>query len=144
MVFIPLIIDLLDRILNINNSKKKTVTKDYLPIIKGLKGSLYRSFLNLLFIPYKFFLMTKAILKTLYRLFISKKNLLEWLTAADAEKVLGKNLQSFLREMSSGFLFGIVLILTTQMINPDAIILAVMLTILWFLTPFIAYQISLP
>ena len=143
VVFIPLIIDLLDRILNINNSKKKIVTKDYLPIINGLKGSLYRSFLNLLFVPYKFILMTKSILKTLYRLFISKKNLLEWLTAADAEKVLGKDLKAFLREMGSGFLLGCVFVLITQITNPSALTLSIVLTIFWFLTPFIAYEISL-
>ena len=144
VVFIPLIIDILDKILNINASKKKAVTKDYLPKISGIKGSLYRSFLNLLFVPYKFVLMLEAIIKTLYRLFISKKNLLEWLTAADAEKVLGKDLWSFFREMDISHLLGWVLLLTMRIINSDAIIIADALTILWFLTPFIAYEISLP
>ena len=144
VVFTPLIIDILDKILNINASKKKTLTKDYLPIINGLKGSLYRSFLNLLFVPYKFVLMFEAIIKTLYRLFISKKNLLEWLTAADAEKVLGKDIKSFLREMGISFGLGIVLILVIKLTNPVMIGLCILLTILWFLTPFVAYEISLP
>ncbi len=144
VVFIPLIIDLLDKILNVNASKKKVVAKDYLPIISGLKGSVYRSFLNLLFVPYKFILMLEAIVKTLYRLLISKKNLLEWLTAADAEKVLGKDLKSFLREMGISFCLGIVLIFVIKLINPAMFGLCILLTILWFLTPFIAYEISLP
>ena len=88
--------------------------------------------------------MLEAIIKTLYRLWISKKNLLEWLTAADAEKVLGKNLKSFLREMSISFLLGVVLVLLMMLINPGAFILAGTLSILWFLTPFISYEISLP
>ena len=144
VVFIPLIIDIVDKILNINASKKKTVTKDYLPIISGLKGSLYRSFLNLLFVPYKFVLMLEAIIKTIYRLFISKKNLLEWLTAADAEKVLGKNLKSFVSEMAIGYLLGLVLLLITRLINPETTFLVSSLSVLWFLTPFIAYEISIP
>lgn len=144
VIFIPLIIDLLDRVLNLNTSQKKSAIKDYLPIISGLKGSLYRGFLNLLFVPYKFVLMLEAIIKTLYRLFVSKRNLLEWLTADDAERVLGKNLKSFFREMIITPILGIVLIFTISLINHDAVWLAATLTILWFLTPFISYEISLP
>lgn len=144
VVFIPLLLDLLDRVLNLAPSQNRKVTKDYLPIISGLKGSLYRSFLNLLFLPYKFVLMVEAIVKTLYRLFISKKNLLEWLTAADAEKVLGKDVKSFLKEMGVGSLWGIVLFLMTFFTNPEAIFLATTLLFLWFFMPWIAYEISLP
>jgi len=144
VIFTPLIIDVLDKILNINDSKSKAKTKDYLPIINGLKGSIYRSFMNLLLVPYKFILMLEAIIKTIYRLFVSKKNLLEWLTAADAEKVLGKNLMTFVKEMGVSFLLGIALLLTTILINKDASILAGTLTFLWLLTPFIMYEISVP
>jgi len=102
VIFMPFIIDVLDKLLNLNKSKRNIMTKDYLPIITGIKGSLYRCFLTLLFVPYRAILMFEAIIKTLYRLFISKKNLLEWLTAADAEKTLGRDLKSFLREMIVG------------------------------------------
>ena len=144
VVFIPLIIDILDKILNINSSKMKIATKNYLPIISGLKGSLYRSFLNLLFVPYKFILMLEAILKTLYRLFISKKKLLEWLTAADAEKVLGKDIKSFIREFGISFVLGIGLILITTLLSPEMYLLSCFLTVLWGLTPFVSYEISRP
>lgn len=144
VVSTPLFVDLLDKLLNINASKKKKVTKDYLPIISGLKGSLYRSFLNIILIPYKFILTLEAIIKTLYRMCISKKNLLEWLTAADAEKVLGRDINSFLREMIIGHLLGWVLIMILYFISPDMVVLAGILTILWLLAPFISYEISMP
>ncbi len=144
VVFSPVLIDVLDKVLNMDSFFRKTTTKSYLPLIGGLKGSLYRSFLNLLFVPYQFICTTETIIKTLYRVFVSKKNLLEWLTAEEAEKTLGKDLKSFVLEMGVSFLLGLVLVLQIALVNPMELALAITLAFLWFLTPFVAYGISLP
>jgi hypothetical protein len=64
-------------------------------IIYGLKAILLQTSLLFIFLPYQSYVQTKSILKTLYRIFISKKNLLEWVTAADAEKFSKNTLGSY-------------------------------------------------
>lgn len=54
-------------------------------IIYGVKGA-FLEFITLFFaLPYNAYMMADAILKTLWRVFVSHKNMLEWVTAADAE-----------------------------------------------------------
>ncbi len=58
-----------------------------MPVMFGLKASFLQGLLILTFLPYQAWLMTDAILVTLSRVFITKKNLLEWVTSADAENL---------------------------------------------------------
>lgn len=75
-------------------------------------------------------------------MFISKKNLLEWVTAADAENLLGKNLKCYLKEMSISPIVGILLVGTTTIFHIEYIGTAISLLIAWTLTPYISYLIS--
>lgn len=59
--------------------------------INSRKLIIEQIFLIFSFLTFNAYLMIDAILRTLYRLTISKKNLLEWQTAADAEKNAGKS-----------------------------------------------------
>ena len=42
--------------------------------------------LSIVFLPHQAYLMTDAIVRTIYRKLVSRKKLLEWVTAADAER----------------------------------------------------------
>ncbi len=55
--------------------------------------------LSLIFLPHQAYLMTDAIVRTVYRKLISRKKLLEWVTAADAEKDARRDLAAFFRFM---------------------------------------------
>lgn len=110
--------------------------------MSGLKGSLYRCVLQLVFLPYKAALLLEAILVTIYRMLISKKHLLEWLTAADAEKVLGKDLKSFLREMIISPLIGFALIETSIICKSIPAEATLSLFLIWFMMPYISFFIG--
>ncbi len=125
IIFFSVILDTIDEIISrikssINKEKDnvKIKNKNYLPIISGLKGSLYRCTLELVLLPYKAILLLEGIIITIYRMTISKKHLLEWLTADDAEKILGNDLKSFIKEMTISGLMGFLILETSLIYNP--------------------------
>ena len=140
IIFTPFIIDLLSVISKDRTSYKKT--KNYLPMITGIKGSFYRCLVDFILLAYKATVYAKAIFVTIYRMTISKKHLLEWVTAADAEKALGNRLKDYLREMVQSPIIAALLIATTFLYNPLSITKAIFLFVIWCLAPFIAYLIS--
>ena len=54
--------------------------------LMGTFKSIKQIIIIISFIPYQAYLMVDAIIRSLYRMFISKKNLLQWQTAEEAEK----------------------------------------------------------
>ena len=139
IIFFPFIFDLIGKIYAHQTGIK---LKNYLPIVNGLKGSFLRCFLALVFLPYKAFLMLKAIVVTLYRVIISKKNLLEWITAADSEKLLGQTFGSYIKAMSSSVIIGIIVFALSFFKDSMSIFFSSILLCIWVLAPFVAYLIS--
>lgn len=125
-------------------ARRRKGLKNFYPVIQGIKASFVRSLINLVFLPYQSVICFDAILTTLYRMFVSKKHLLEWVTAEDAEKMLGKDLKTYVREMMVSPFIGIALILTIFIYNPLNMTQTMLLFSLWFLSPFVAYFISQP
>jgi len=60
---------------------------------------LTQSGLTLAFLPYRALLMLDAIIRSLYRMFISRRHLLDWETADAAERRMRNDRWSALREM---------------------------------------------
>lgn len=101
-------------------------------------------FLNFTFFPHKSILMIDAIVRTLYRLFISKKNLLQWQCAEHVEKSIGRNKYDFIKLMYSSNILSI-LLLCLGFLNSFALGITLLIPcIVWFLSPLIAYYVSLP
>lgn len=121
-----------------NIKKQEIIFQSFL----GIRGSFYRSAINLILLPYKAVLYCKAIITTIYRMFFSKKHLLEWVTAADAEKMLGKDFKSYAREMISSSIIGFLVILSTLLYNPLTLAKATTLFFIWYSAPFVSYLIS--
>ncbi|MBL7661248.1 carbohydrate-binding protein [bacterium] len=71
---------------------------------KGIFRSLKQAGFSFCFLPYQAYLMLHAALITLWRVYISKKHLLEWETAYSAEKRMSSNVKSFLAEMKYALL----------------------------------------
>ncbi|MFX0549952.1 GH36-type glycosyl hydrolase domain-containing protein [Hathewaya histolytica] len=96
------------------------------------------------FLPHKACMMVDAIFRSLYRILISKKNLLQWQTAEAVEKSVGTKLNDFIKFMWFGSFISL-LILFLSFIKSAAIgmVMIVPCTI-WFLSPLLAYYSSLP
>lgn len=140
ILFFPFLIDLWESILNFKSNYKKS--KNFFITINGISASFYRCVMALILLPYKSVLLTEAIFVTLYRMIISKKHLLEWVTAADAEKLLGKDLKCYIREMIASPIIGVLLVFLYAICNQKLIVTGISLMIAWFLSPYISYFIS--
>ena len=74
-------------------------------VILGIRGNKKQFLYQFLFLPFQAWLMFSAICVTIYRLFFVRKNLLEWVTAADMEVKLKNTLSSFYILMKSNVVF---------------------------------------
>ncbi len=84
--------------------KQKTFT----PKISGLKGIFARTIITLGCLPYKAYTSLKAIVKTMYRVKVTHKNLLEWTTSEEAEKMAKTDIISYYKNMAINIITGIV------------------------------------
>jgi len=110
-------------------------------VICGFKAMLYQSVLQLLFIPYQAYLMLDAVIRTLVRVLITHKNMLEWVTAADMEASLKNDSASFWRRMWVSPICGIAVLSLAVLFSEEAVAAAA-LTVLWVISPQVAYIIS--
>lgn len=107
------------------------------------KNSL-RALLSFIFLPYQAYLMLDAIIVTLYRVFISKKNLLEWQTAQEAERRLGTSLSAYYSGMKASVFVSAIILVSALILNPYHWYYFVPFCSLWICNPLIAWYLSLP
>ena len=116
--------------------------KKHIPVIFGLKATLYQILLTFLFLPHQAYLMLNAISVTLWRLIVSRKNLLEWVTAADMERIQKNSLKSYYRKMHSSIWMPALIVGLTYIFKPQDLWGSLLLFAVWALSPYVAYMIS--
>ena len=95
------------------------------------------------FLAHQAWLMIDAIGRTLFRLFVSRRNLLQWVTAAQANLKSQLDLPSAYRRMSGGVVIAVAAAALIEYLRPDAWPVAAPFVILWIASPAIAVWISL-
>ena len=100
--------------------------------------------LSFVFLPHQAWLMCNAIVRALYRQFISDKNLLEWVSAAEAESSARNTLSSFVRFMLPAVVLTVIAIALTVGVRPAGLPVMGPLALIWVLSPLIAYWVSKP
>ena len=137
IIIYPFILEFFSKIFSIREGEKKQ--KTFNPQIDGIKGTIYRAIITLGCLPYKVYVSSKAIFKTLYRLMISHKNMLEWTTSEEAEKQTRTDLKTYYDTMFVNVIFGIITIYVSCLyFNLFTLILG----LLWIITPYIMCKIS--
>ncbi len=118
----------------------------YKSFLKELSVMLERAFLEFTITPYRAYIASDAIVRTLYRIFISKKNLLRWNTAEAVDASIVNTRKGYFLTMWSSILpvFALVIILFMGYLNPAGIILTAIIIADWSITFEIAYRISQP
>ena len=89
-------------------------------------------------------LMGDAIVRTLYRLFVSRRKMLEWKTAAQAKFASRPDLGGFYRNMAGGVALGAVAAAIAGLAGRGGGLIAAPFAILWMLSPAVAQWVSLP
>ena len=103
-----------------------------------------QSGLTVVFLAYQAWLMSDAILRTLVRLFITRRNLLEWVTAAQAKHAVDLNLFGIFMRMKGGVLFAAAAFAAVAVGHRSALPAVIPFALVWAASPAIAWWISLP
>jgi cyclic beta-1,2-glucan synthetase len=98
--------------------------------------------LSIVLLPHQAYLMSDAILRTIYRKLISRKQLLEWVTAADAERAARHDLAAFVGFMFPAELLALLAVTFTLFFNPAALGVMAIFVAAWVVSPFAAYWVS--
>ncbi len=99
--------------------------------------------LLVVFLAHQAWLMADAIGRTLFRLLVSHRHLLDWVTAGQAMVSPRLDLAGFYRQMSSGVAIGIVAAIFVWWVGSDAWPLAAPFVLAWIASPAIARWTSL-
>ena len=128
----PLILDLINYIVY----RKETARQvNFSQTISGIKKSILKGILEVATLPDKAYTSINAIIKTLYRL-KTRNNLLEWVTAEEAETLNKTDLKSYYKKkMSFSVIAGIIMII--YFTYPR-----IFLGLVWIFAPYIMWYVS--
>lgn len=113
---------------------------------RPIRDSAVRWLLQIAFLPFESLIAFDAVLVTLWRLFASRRNLLQWTTAAHSIRLIGRDLSvtAVLRQMLSAIVLSLAVALLVAIVRPPALIFALPVVALWLLAAEIAHWISQP
>ena len=106
-------------------------------VIAGLAGVILQTAIQLIFLPYQAYIALTAISSALWRMAVSHKNLLAWVTAAQTEKGKGSVLFYYKKAWFSAAA-GAFVILFAQLRFGKAV------GVIWLLAPVLAWAVSRP
>lgn len=113
-------------------------------LLSDLATGLLQIALTLTFLAYQAWLMGDAIVRTFGRLFMTRKRLLEWITAAQAKHMVDLRLGAVYARMAGGVVLALLAALALALVNPSAFAYGGPFIALWLAAPAIARWISLP
>ncbi len=141
-VAVPTVIPVLDGLL----PRRKGISKrsHFRAVVHDLSVALSQTLLAITMLAHQACLMADAVVRTLGRLYITKRNLLEWVTAAQLDYGADLRLRVFFRNLRWGAVltFGAGVLFIA--FKPGAWPAAAPVLLLWVLAPVIAWRMSVP
>ena len=138
-ILIPYILEFLNKI--ICKKDGELTQRKFAKEINGCISIFYKMIIDIALIPDKAYLSINAIIKALYRIIKSKKHLLEWTTAEEAEKMAKNGIEPYIIDMLPSIIIGGVFVAYSIYVNS---IFNLILGILWIISPIIMCYISKP
>ena len=135
-ITINLILEGINKIIYRRDGEK--FKNSFVKTVNGWRGIITKFILDIGFFPTKTYVETKAIVQALYRKYVSKKKILEWTTAEEAEANKDNDLDSYV-----GYMF--INLVLAVFINAFSInYIAIAIGVLWLVSPIISFRISKP
>ncbi len=100
--------------------------------------------LGFTFLAHQAWLMVDAVVRTLGRLYFTRRNLLEWTTAAQAKASHDLHLVRFYRRMAGCVALAVAVAVVVIAVKPAALWIAAPFLALWLISPFLARLVSVP
>ena len=117
----------------------------HLRVLKGdLRLAVTVSALNITFLADQAWLMGDAIVRTLWRLCVTRRHLLEWTPAAQTTAAKRLDLRGFAVRMSGTFVLAGTAFLLALLFGHESWPIATPFVVLWVLSPAVARYVSLP
>lgn len=126
----------------LNKSKDIEWVNHVTAAVEALINSVLQHIWTIISLPYEAYVNLDAIARTLWRMFITKKNLLQWDPFGATSGLT--SLPHHLMKMWIGPAAGIALFLFLPLISWPSFIVASPILILWVVSPVIAWWISVP
>jgi cellobiose phosphorylase len=95
-------------------------------------------------LPYEASRNLNAILRTLWRMLVSRHKLLEWVTSSEAFAADKCDLATFGKRMMIAPVSALAIAVYLLQSRPDTLLAAAPILLLWFVSPFFAWQVSKP
>ncbi|MGH8597470.1 MAG: GH36-type glycosyl hydrolase domain-containing protein, partial [Gammaproteobacteria bacterium] len=110
----------------------------------NLGAAIAQAFVSLTLLAHHAWLMLDAIVRTLYRLIVSRRNLLEWVTAAQAKNLANFALGNFVWPLRGASVMVLAATAPVLMSAPQQWWIAAPFILLWWASPLVALSLSLP
>ncbi|MBN2489808.1 MAG: hypothetical protein JXQ29_03040 [Planctomycetes bacterium] len=141
-VAVPTVIPVLDGILPRRAGFSK---RNHLHAVgHDIRVALSQTFLALTMLAHQAWLMADAVVRTLGRLYLTQRNLLEWVTAAQADYGADLRLRVFYWHLRWSVVLAVATGVLFVALKPEAWPAAAPFVLLWVLAPALAWRISLP
>lgn len=111
---------------------------------KSTLRQLLRAAVNLACLPYEAFFSAGAIMRTLWRMTITRRHLLQWNPSSEVERSLGSDMGAELRSMAPAPLFAVAVAVLLAIVQPMSLWGAAPFLMLWLLSPAIMAWLGRP
>ncbi len=142
IVLFPAYFSLADSV--ISRSKKVSLRSQVPDMLDDFAADSARGLFGLAVLPHQAFLMMDAIVRTLWRMAVTRRNLLQWVTAAEAEKTAGRTPTAFVRALGPSAVFAVLLLMPGMLGHTDRIGVGLVFALLWLVGPALAWWVSEP
>ncbi len=140
--FIPPLVPIAGRILRWREGI--TAASQLRGLGEDIRQGLVLGLTNLTFLSHQAWMMADAIVRTLGRLLFTRKNLLEWTTAAAAQRQSKGSLTYYVTLMWGGVVAPVLALLIGILRGPGILLVALPFVLLWGIAPVIARWASTP
>ena len=113
-------------------------------VLDDLRAASIYLLVSFIFLAQQTWLVLDAIARTLWRLSVSRRRLLEWVTAAQVQSSTGLSLENFLWPLRSAGVVAFCATASVLYFNPGAVPIAAPFIVLWWGSPLIARAVSMP
>jgi cyclic beta-1,2-glucan synthetase len=145
MIGIILIPSLISSLLDLFQKPRDVLAVQHLAAAgRSMGRRLAHDLFTLVCLPYEAFFSLDAIVRTVWRMLVAHKRLLEWSPSNDPDRMKRTSLASSCRAMWFAPLLSFVMAIYLALSNPSAWGAAGPLLVLWFASPVIAWWISRP
>jgi len=110
----------------------------------NLKINTIQSLFTLIILPHQAITYLDAIFRSLYRIKISKKWLLEWRTASHTERTSPNSMGAYIRSMIFPVLFAVAILITAVMMAPHSLWVIGPFFLIWVCSPVYLWYVSQP